>query len=276
MPAQLSESAKEVQETIEGASNGAKAVMAGNFLLAIVLSASLNQLLALINTQQLIVMMPLFTATLPANAGMFFAKMMEIAAFELFDTKPYLDKYLGLAPSEPLNSNFEAVGFESVYVLHNMGTLVLAFFYYLFLVMFSYLLKCTTNYKVTHFREKLQRKLFWSSFIKLMFESYSISTVSCLINLRFLSWDAWNTGMMSTLALLMTSFLLLFIVFIGTYTSQNFDALPFRSVKSKYGTIYSDLNLRNGKSVLLQPVWFLVRRFILAMIVVFLRTTVIW
>ena len=81
---------------IDGASVGVQAAMAGNFVVTVLLSASLNQLLGMINTYQVIVMMPLFTVTLPANAGMFFAQMMTIAAFEFFDTKPYLMQHYSL------------------------------------------------------------------------------------------------------------------------------------------------------------------------------------
>jgi len=122
-----------------------------------------------------------------------------------------------------------------------MGTVLLAFFFYLFVVLFSYLLKCTSNYKVTRFRENLQRKLFWNSFNKLMVESFSMTTVSCLINLRYLTWGAFNTGLMSTLAILMTSFLFFYVAYIACYTSHNFDRLTLKSVKTKYGSIYSEL-----------------------------------
>jgi len=84
----------------------------------------------MVNTYQLILMMPLFKVILPANAGMFFAQLMTIAAFEVFDTKPYLDRLLRLEPTDPINSNFESIGLESIYLLHNMGTLVFAFAFF--------------------------------------------------------------------------------------------------------------------------------------------------
>ena len=90
-------------------------------------------------------MMPLFLVILPANAGMFFAEMMKIAAFEVFDTKPYLDSYLHLDPTDPVNANFEAVGLESIYFLHNLGTLLLAFVFFLAVVVFAKLCRLCCN-----------------------------------------------------------------------------------------------------------------------------------
>jgi len=85
-------------------------------------------------------MMPLMTVILPANAGIFFAQLMQITAFEVLDTKPYLDSYLRLEPADPINANFEAVGLESIYFLHNLGTLLFAFVFFLVMVILSKLL----------------------------------------------------------------------------------------------------------------------------------------
>ena len=71
--------------------------------------------------------MPLFKTNIPANAGLFFKQIMQIAAFDLIEINEPLDKLLDLDPTEPINENFEAVGFESIYLLNNMGTLAIAY-----------------------------------------------------------------------------------------------------------------------------------------------------
>ena len=43
-------------------------IMAGNIVLNVFLSASLQQLWSMVNTQQIIVLMPLFDVEMPANA----------------------------------------------------------------------------------------------------------------------------------------------------------------------------------------------------------------
>ena len=65
--------------------------MLGNFIFNLMVSASLNQLWSLINTQQLIVLMPLFIVNVPANAGSFFKQIMEIAAFDIVEIGEPLD-----------------------------------------------------------------------------------------------------------------------------------------------------------------------------------------
>lgn len=87
--------------------------MASNFVLNILISASLNQLWAMINTQQLMIMMPLFVITMPANAGLFFRSLMEIAAFDFYDFSDIVHDLFQIEETEAIDANFEAIGFES-------------------------------------------------------------------------------------------------------------------------------------------------------------------
>jgi hypothetical protein len=86
-----------VAEVANSASNG---VLASNLVLNIVLSASLQQLWSMVNTQQLVVLMPLWNIKLPANAAMFFGFIMTIAAFDILPTDTFYDTYFpGMAPT---------------------------------------------------------------------------------------------------------------------------------------------------------------------------------
>ncbi len=77
--------------------------MASNFVINILISASLNQLWAMINTQQLMVMMPLFKIEMPANAGIFFKHVMEIAAFDFYDFGDIIHEHMQIEPTDPLD-----------------------------------------------------------------------------------------------------------------------------------------------------------------------------
>jgi len=251
LPAQLSKSDREVQESIEKFVASVKALMAGSFLLTLLISASLNQLLSMVHTQQLIVMFPLFNVTLPANAGMFFSQMMTVAAFEFIDTKPFLNRVLQLPHTDPLNSNFEAIGLESKYFLHNLGTVALAYVLFLVSVALSTLCRQCPSRETKYFGEMRHRELFWGSMIKLTTESYSILTISCVINLRFLQWDAVNTSAMSLLTIVVTLLLVAYPFYYNWLLVKNFERLKFKQFWYKYSAFYSDLKLGNGKLVLM-------------------------
>jgi len=97
-----------------------------------------------------------------------------------------------------------------------------------------------------------------------------------MINLRFLEWNAVNTSAMSLLAILATLLLLAYPLNYAIKLTNNFEKLQSSKFKTKHSVFYDDLELRNGKLVLMQPLWFLVRRFMISMMVVFLDATVIW
>ena len=50
---------------------------------------------------------------------------MSIAAFELVETKGLYDLILDLPITDPLSPNFEAVGFESLFIIYNLGSVTL-------------------------------------------------------------------------------------------------------------------------------------------------------
>ena len=51
-------------------------------------------------------------------------------------------------------------------------------------------------------------------------------------------------------------------------TVRNFDELKKKETENRYGSVYSDLNLANGRTVLLEPFFFQMRRLILVFAVV--------
>lgn len=89
----------------------ANSVNVGNVILNTVLSASLNQIWSMINTQQLIVLMPLFNVNIPPNAAVFFGILMSIASFDILPTDKFYAKYFPQNDSGAINDNFNAVGF---------------------------------------------------------------------------------------------------------------------------------------------------------------------
>ena len=67
-------------EDLSGASTG---VMAGNFIISLLMAASLNQLWSMIGGLQLTVHLPLFSVYFPANANFFITFIIEVATFDI-------------------------------------------------------------------------------------------------------------------------------------------------------------------------------------------------
>ena len=62
----------------------------------IALEASLSSLFLTLRALQIIIIVPLFEASMPANAGMVFKQLADIAAFDYLDIEDYVDEILEL------------------------------------------------------------------------------------------------------------------------------------------------------------------------------------
>ena len=54
---------------------------------------------------------------------------MSIAAFDFYDVQDIVHDTFNLPPTDPVNEQFNVLGFESKYLLINMGTLMLPWIY---------------------------------------------------------------------------------------------------------------------------------------------------
>ena len=88
--------------------------MSSNFAVNIALSASLNQVWSMLNSQQVSVNAPLYKRVkFPANAVIVNQALMQIANFDLINTADWIDPYIyDLPEGDAYNINFEQCGYE--------------------------------------------------------------------------------------------------------------------------------------------------------------------
>jgi len=220
---------------------------------------------------------PLLSVILPANTGLLFDELMKIAAFDFIETTPFLERLLSLGQTEPVNQNFEALGFESLYVLQNLGSLFLAYVVYFCGLLLLLLTKCAKCKWCQTLREHLSKWLFYGGLINLIVESYMTVIICCLIHAKNMSWSSYGEITQSLATIFFFVLLLAFPIVESTYLVFVFDKLTEKDVQARHGAFYEELNLKKGRLVLVQPVWFLVRRFILGVTVVLLNEApVVW
>ena len=85
--------------------------------------------------------MPLLKIELPALCGIFFSYLMKIASFDLIPIDNYLDEHVDMTPRDPINNNFEAIGFESMYVIINLGSMLILFVLFPLLVLLEIIMR---------------------------------------------------------------------------------------------------------------------------------------
>ena len=253
--------------------DGTKLILSSNLVMNFFLAASLQQLWQMINTQQIIILLPLFRITLPSNIAIVFNLLMKIAAFDVIRTDGLYDQILDLPHTEPLTPNFEAVGFESLLLLYNLGSISLIALALLLTMIGVHVLTYvpTRFHRIHNFANKLEKALYWNSFIRIMTESFMVVLICCMINTSHLSWLSVSEAINSTLVILIFGFVIGFTCWLLYTINRYFYQLENVTFKSRYGTAYEGLNFKQGKLLLAHIFMFYLRRALLGWCAVYIR-----
>ena len=220
--------------------------MAGNFVLNVVLAASLQQLWSMINTYQIIVLLPLFNIEMPANAQIFFGFIMEIASFDILPMQEFYDKYLPTPYwDEPMNDKFNYLGLQSTFFLNNMGTMVIGLAMIPLLSALLLVLQPLSRFssKIAKFKNKLYTSLFWSQQIILLFESFAMLCMCAFINVIHLTYESKCEIVNSVLTITFMFVCCTLPLIICVFLLANFKSLGEAAMKLKYGELTKELDL---------------------------------
>jgi len=155
----------------------------GNFLVNLLLQGSLQQLFSTIKKMQILVHMALVNISLPANASMFFAFLLQVVAFDVIPTDGPYDAIFGFQESNPLTLNFELIGYESVYCIRNLGSMFLMFLLATLTGVILAITSISKSAKIHHYRGVVKEKMFWNGIFSFLNETYIILSVSFMLNL---------------------------------------------------------------------------------------------
>lgn len=133
--------------------------------------------------------------------------MFKIAAFDFIpNTENIYNPALGLDGDdnpEALSENFELVGFETTYFVHNMGSLVFFILAFPALALTAYLFKFCRQFRAIRKAKKdIEKSIYWNYVIRLLIESYTILAVCGMINLTALEWGEPGTIFISINAIM--------------------------------------------------------------------------
>ena len=84
-------------------------------------------------------LLPLHKIRLPANVGLYYTVMMQVAAFDYLEMDEYYNQITGLS-TQPLSYNFQMTGYDSLWMINNFGTLGLVFFFFPIIYVMPFLL----------------------------------------------------------------------------------------------------------------------------------------
>ena len=175
-----------------------------------------------------------------------------------------------------IQQKMERLGFETVWILPNLGSLL--FFMGLFPLLVAVLallatLRCLCGICASQ-RDRLGSFLFWNWPIAFLRDSYVVIAICSLYNLRYRSWHnleaSTNTGFASGFLFLLTAYPLLSQLFL--YWRR--DMLDKKSFRDKFEEAYIGLSTK-GRNYLIYPLFFYYRRLLVPLSVIFFPTAII-
>ena len=120
---------------------------------------------------------------MPANAGIYFNLLMQVAAFEFLQTEEFYFDMLDGAETKALSHNFEVIGFDSIWFMNNMGFMGICLLLFPVMYLIRPILSCCEgNRRVSKIRSYLHVNLYWSMPLRFLIESYIIIVLCSLIN----------------------------------------------------------------------------------------------
>jgi hypothetical protein len=118
---------------------------------------------------------------------------MNLAAFDLMPTQTFYDTYLPSPPTDgPMNDNFNALGFGSMYFLNNLGSMIVGLLSLPILMAVLFVIKFfkSRNKRIEKIYKALNEVMFWEHPITLTNETFWIVCLSTFVNSTIVSTKA--------------------------------------------------------------------------------------
>ena len=107
--------------------------------------------------------------------------------------------------------------------------------------------------------------------ITMMFESYSQIVICYFINFKTMFWGSRGIIIQNSSAILFCCGSVILPIWIIYKLTKKFDQLESFKYRIIFGDFYEELDLERGKKVFLQPAFFLLRRVIFAVMILFIN-----
>ena len=163
------------------------------------------------------------------------------------------------------------MGFESLWLIYNLGSLFLVVLSIPFLMMLLSLLAMCKNRSSTTFHayKRLDRFLFWNYQIRVIQESYTILIMGCLISSKYIHWHDPTHALNSFLVVFLLLVLLIYPVLILSQLFKYHDQLHKGDFRKAFGSAYEAYATKQRKAFLIFIMLFYLRRILLALVVVY-------
>ena len=202
---------------------------------------------------------------------------MTVISFQLLPTQEYFHKWFKLDEEgdSPLNDNFSSLGYQSLYIVQNMGTLVivmlLPIIQFFAGVILSFLWE--GSYTKTLYT-KIRNFLFFNGTFSYLNETFIVLLTCCCIGTIYLRFDTLGNAINSILVIVLVVILICFPFVVALIYGR---ADVYKKIISgqrefldRFGELVKSLNFkRRGRQVVTYLVISLLRRLLLVVTVVY-------
>lgn len=117
-----------------------------------------------------------------------------IASFNIIPTDLVLDKIFKLKQDKPPSYNYEALGYNSISLFHNLGTTFFILMAHTILAAFVFIvLRCKAqNQKLKRIYTMTKDYVYGGAFLRFFMESYLQVAISVLLAVRGLNTENWG------------------------------------------------------------------------------------
>ncbi len=184
--------------------------------------------------------------TFPATASIYCAVLMQIATWQVYNFTNFFNKGLILDKigNEPINDQFNTMGYGSKYIVQNLGTLCFTIFA-VPLFWFSFLiLNCFSKKRFGRLFKKSRDLMFYNSWIAFFNENYMFLCACAAINFNYLLWNTPGNAFNSLLTLFVGTVLFAFLTFLPWFylKRKSYILAGDEAFFARFGSAIEDLN----------------------------------
>ena len=243
-------------EAVVGAAGEASAssqgVVIGNFILSLMLSASLNQMWSMVEAQQIIVMFPMFFIAIPPVPAFFIAKFMEIANFDVLPVGDVWGKIFYMPPCLQLGARYNAVGMDDTMFVGNIGSLFVTIIIVQFMMIAAIaafnLKDCIKNKRFKKGAKniwlKLKNDAFWIVPIQTLMEASMVISLASFLLLQEPNWESTGQKVDTTIGYVLGAIIILFTIWCTAFMIYHREDVT-DELHHSYGPLWEDLDTNN-------------------------------
>jgi hypothetical protein len=147
--------------------------------------------------------------------------LMNVLTFQFYNFSSFYNKVFSLDPdsfgSQPLNNQFNMLGYNTLYIIQNFGTLCWTIFIAPVGWAVAPIIVHLLNGEFAYLKTKFNRMMFYNYWIGFINEAYLFLAVCAGLNLFNFIWSTYGDAINSFLALFCGSVLITFPFFVGIF-----------------------------------------------------------